>query len=286
MLHLATVMRIRYVSAWEKHFNLMKVHILVLFMLVSLVGFGQSDQASRFYVYWGWNGSAYTKSDISFEGELYNFTLHNAAADDRPTSFTLDNYFNPEKFSTPQFNVRLGYFISDKYDISIGLDHMKYVLNQGQDVSITGQISETNFLYGGTYDNDIITVRRSFVKYEHTDGLNYINVELRRRDFIGRWKTFELYVSEGLGLGMVMPRTDAAVLNRQRHDAYHLSGYGINLVSALRVHFLKHFFVMPELKGGFINLPDVRISPDKNEKANQHFFFTQWNVVFGATINI
>lgn len=37
-----------------------------------------------------------------------------------------------------QTNFRLGYFISDDYNISIGVDHMIYVMVQSQSVRITG----------------------------------------------------------------------------------------------------------------------------------------------------
>ena len=42
------------------------------------------------YSYWGWNWSWYSKSDIHFTGDNYDFTIHNAAAQDRQTEFTLD----------------------------------------------------------------------------------------------------------------------------------------------------------------------------------------------------
>ncbi len=38
-----------------------------------------------FYVYWGWNRSLYTNSDISFQGPNYDFTLEKVAAADRPS---------------------------------------------------------------------------------------------------------------------------------------------------------------------------------------------------------
>ena len=46
----------------------------------------------------------------------------------------------------------------------------------------TVNISET--IYDGNYDNDKIVLAGDFLKLEHTDGLNYINVGLRRADRI------------------------------------------------------------------------------------------------------
>ena len=55
----------------------MKKYISVMF-LVALVAttFGQGkNNKGKFYVYWGWNHAQYTKSDIQFKGDGYDFTL-------------------------------------------------------------------------------------------------------------------------------------------------------------------------------------------------------------------
>ena len=37
-------------------------------------------------------------------------------------------------------------------------------------------------------------------------------------------------------------------------------------------------------KGGFIDMPDILTSTDKSDRASQHFFFNQLNIVFGITL--
>jgi hypothetical protein len=64
-------------------------------------------------------------------------------ASDRPYSFSLDNYFNPKNISISQYCFRLGYFITDRIQLSFGVDHMKYAVDQGQWTNITGEIKKS-----------------------------------------------------------------------------------------------------------------------------------------------
>ena len=100
---------------------------------------GKKDQFHRkgsFYFYWGWNKSAYTKSDITFTGNDYNFTLYDVVADDRQSPLSANIYLNPANITIPQYNMRIGYFFNDKYNISFGVDHMKYVMRSNQDPNL------------------------------------------------------------------------------------------------------------------------------------------------------
>jgi hypothetical protein len=90
-------------------------------------------------MYWGWNRSWYTDSDINFSGKNYDFTLMNVQAKDRQTDFAIDPYFNPVKFTIPQYNFRIGYQLNKNLDFSFGIDHMKYVVEQNQQSIINGK---------------------------------------------------------------------------------------------------------------------------------------------------
>ncbi|MFK7907608.1 MAG: hypothetical protein AB8B69_20895 [Chitinophagales bacterium] len=243
-----------------------------------------SHRKGDFYLYWGWNWSWYNKSDIRFEGENYDFTLEKVRAKDRQSTFDWGTYFNPSTATIPQYNVRIGYFISDKYNISIGTDHMKYVAQQGQTVKITGSIAGTDTEYDGVYANEDITIQEGFLQYEHTDGLNYPNIELRRLDELVRFNKISINLIEGFGVGVLLPRTNATLLNNQRYDEFHLSGYGMGAVLGVNVSVGKAFFFQSEWKGGFINMSDIRTTNSELDKASQKIFFSQLNIIFGATL--
>lgn len=236
----------------------------------------------KYYFYWGWNRARYTTSNIRFSSGSYDFTLKNVVAKDRQTPFDFKTYFNPVTLTIPQYNLRLGYFIKDKYSISIGTDHMKYVVQANQIVKISGNIKDSGTKYDGNYTENDIAITGDFLKFEHTDGLNYANIDYRRHDQITNYKNIKLNLSEGIGLGILLPRTDATLLNKERHDAFHLSGFGVSSVVAANIEFWQVLFIQSEFKAGYINMPDIRTTSSDADKASQQFFFTQFNVLFGV----
>ena len=263
--------------------------IFVLSVLTSHLCLAQTDKLHKkgdFFFYWGWNRSAYTNSDIHFSGDDYRFTLDNVKAQDRQSNFGLYNYFHPLRITIPQFNARVGYFITDCYSLSFGVDHMKYVVDNLQSVHISGDIENTLTHYDGYYQAFPIELKDGFLHFEHTDGLNYINCELRKTD---KWKerdVFTLSIEKGVGLGVMLPKTNVTLLNKPRHDDFHLSGYGISAVFALQLNIKNNYFIQTEAKSGFINMPDIRTTNNLADRASQHFFFIQANLVFGYRFNV
>ncbi len=241
---------------------------------------------SNFYIGWGWNRSWYSKSDITFEGNGYDFVLQNVESKDRQSKFRFDRYLYPANMSIPQYNLRIGYFINKKYDISIGVDHMKYVMVQDQTVKIDGQIANSGTSYDKSYSNENIVLAKDFLKFEHTDGLNYLNAAIRKTEPFYSYKAIDLQHILGIEAGAMMPRTDATLLNHPRHDAWHLAGYGISAVQGINITFWKHLFIQAEIKEGFTSLPDIRTTSEKGDKASQHFFFFQYNWWIGGKVRI
>lgn len=240
----------------------------------------------KFYVYWGWNRAAYSKSDIHFTGDNYDFTLYDVKAQDRPTTFGI-SYFKPAKMTIPQYNFRLGYFFHDNWNISFGIDHMKYVMNQNQKVNITGMINEEGSPFNGQYDNEPVILTEDFLTFEHTDGLNYANIEIRRFDnlaHLGLTKSgsgIDFNITEGLGAGVLYPKTNTKLLGKERYDEFHLAGFGTGAMVGLNITFFDLFFIQNELKAGYINMNDIRTTASKSDKAKQNFWYAQQNLVFG-----
>lgn len=245
----------------------------------------------NFFFYWGWNHSNYSRSDIHFHGSNYDFTLYDVVARDRQSPFNAKLYFNPSTITIPQYNFRIGYFIKDHYQISLGADHMKYVMQNYlnktyQTVLIDGYISETQTCFDGQYQKDTISLTENFLLFEHTDGLNYENIEFRRFDVIFGRKYFSVALNEGLGVGMLIPKTNTTLLNNERYDEFHIAGYGASIVAALNLSFFKYFFIQSEWKGGFIHMPDIRTTKNKSDRAEQSFWFSQYNIVFGVNFRL
>ncbi|WJS92978.1 hypothetical protein NYQ10_12860 [Flavobacterium johnsoniae] len=301
----------------------MKTKILFfLLTCVSLNTFAQEEipvqkyaahNKGKFFVMWGGNRESYSKSDVNFRGKDYNFTVENMAAHDKPKGWHVD-YINPANMTIPQTNLRLGYFFSDHYSVTIGVDHMKYVMSQNQIANVNGTINlpanDPGSIYNGEYNNRPVDMSQggakeggydngeipangpAFLMYEHTDGLNYINTEVARFDDISKWfglpniDKVQINLTEGLGAGILYPKTNTTLLGKERHDDFHVSGYGVSAKAGLNITFFKHFYVQGELKGGYINMPDIKTTTSNEDKASQHFTYFQRIIAVGGIFRI
>jgi hypothetical protein len=249
----------------------------------------------KFFFFWGGNRDVYAKSDIHFTGKDYDFTIQDAVAGDKPKGWHID-YLNPARMTIPQTNFRMGYYISDKYNISIGVDHMKYVVTQNQTFNVNGTInlpiSEVGSQFNGIYNNTPTVMTDDFLKFEHTDGLNYVHAEISRTDDISKWFSlpntdkFQINFTEGLGTGIIYPRTDSSLLGKPRHDDYHISGIGFSGKAGLNFTFYKHFFIQTELKGGYLNMYDIKTTFSNDDKATQEILFFEKTIAFGGIFKI
>ena len=251
-----------------------------------------SKNKGKFYVFWGGNRESYSKSDIRFKGADYDFTIYNVSAHDKPKGYHID-YVNPARMTIPQTNLRIGYFINDHYNISIGLDHMKYVMYNDRRVDYSGYYPEEgNNTFGETISDDELLLTEDFLLFEHTDGLNYVNTEIARVDdisgLIGLPNTdkFQINLTEGIGGGFLYPKTNTTLLGKDRYDEFHISGYGLSAKVGLNFTFFKYFFIQTELKGGYIEMNDIRTTKDKADSAEQNFWFLQRIITVGGIFRL
>ena len=238
------------------------------------------------YLYWGYNRIAYSKSDIHFTGPDYDFTLLQVEAFDKAADFAIDPYLTATGWTFPQYNYRIGYFINDRWAISGGMDHMKYVMVKNQPSTINGEINTTDTEFNGVYDNEPIILTEEFLTFEHTDGLNYANIETEYFRNIYKFSekhSFNAY--GGGGVGLLIPKSNVQLMGYERNDVFHLAGFGLDLKAGANLTLWKYFFLQTELKVGYINMGDILTRPnDVPDRASQQFMFSQWNFVFGGYI--
>ncbi|MFI5139855.1 MAG: hypothetical protein ACHQIM_18680 [Sphingobacteriales bacterium] len=262
----------------------------------------------KFFISWGYNRAAFSHSNMNFRGNGYNFNINDIRATDDPTRFS-SVYVNPTGFTVPQFNYRVGYFLDDKTFVSIGSDHMKYTMSK-QTTHLTGYINSG--VNKGTYNNTEVVVGEDaevgnsgpsiidklpggFVtNFEHCDGLNDFNAEIGRLEqlWISRNHRHAFAVLGSVGLGMVIPDTDADVLGQPpKHDmeknkkAYHLAGYSVSATMGFQFDFFNHLFLQARVKAGYMNLPDINTTTEGG-KASQHFCFLEPIVALGYSFHL
>lgn len=272
----------------------------ILFACISINTFAQEQikapekytatNKGKFFVSWGGNRESFSESDITFRGDDYHFTLYDVVAHDKPKGYHID-YINPSRMTIPQTNFRIGYFVNNHYSIALSLDHMKYVMYQDRAVTINGYYPNPGS-YGEVLPDDKIILTEDFLTFEHTDGLNYINTEFSRYDDISslfkinNTDKIQINLTEGISGGILYPKTNTKLLGKDRHDDFHVSGFGAAIKAGLNITFFKHFYLQTELKTGYINMQDIRTTKNPPDKASQDFFFFQRIIQLGGIFRI
>jgi len=245
----------------------------------------QVSKKGSVFLYWGYNRSGYTTSDIQFTGPGYDFTLNGVQAHDRPTEITLENYAKPANITIPQYVYRFGYYLTDRWSISVGMDHMKYVLGANQLATIEGFVDQPGNVFNGDYNGEEIALSSDFLQFEHTDGLNYASLGADYYYPIYRSPQGDLGVHAlaGAGLGLLIPKSNVTLMGGERNDEFHVAGWGLSVNLGAQLDFYKYFFFRTQLKGGYMSMQDILTRPGSvPDRAHQSFGFVMWDFALGG----
>jgi hypothetical protein len=266
----------------------MKCLIFIGAVLLSIGIVAQEPvRKGNFYGLWGYNRSVYAPSDIHFKGDDYNFIVYDAKAVDFPSEFNPGVYFGLFSFTIPQYNYRIGYFVSNHLSVSIGLDHMKYVLVQGQNVLIDGSIGSAHQTHAGTYNDVEVPLDNTLLSLEHTDGFNYASIELDKHWLVWEHSNKKHLVDWfcGFGLGLMIPRSDVTVLGEAAANEFHIAGEALAVQTGFKATVFKHIFISGTGKAGISRLHDI-LTTQSRAKAQQNIGWLQgfWQVGFVGKI--
>lgn len=271
-------------------YRLCLIGILLCF---SISSFGQEQKKQKskkksFYIFWGYNRSYYSKTNLHFNGPNYDFTLYNLKAKDRPSKIGLV-YINAETITVPQYNFRLGYFLSDRISISLGIDHMKYVVTPNQEAIISGIItSNASTTYAGTYLNQSIYLDKDLLEFEHTDGFNLVTLDLEYLQPVKSFKNTKISTFWNFGIGgiWVATKTDVKVLQDGLDNDFHIAGYSLVGKTGPRIEYNNRFFILGEIKGGYATLPSVLVKNSAPELGDHNLSFLEFYIAIGFNFKI
>lgn len=272
-----------------QHYNT-SMNKFILFIIIALSAINNSAVAQdeicdcpnlskkgkgSFYFAWGYNKDWYSKSDIHLKNttgeynpvtgknDYYDFTIYDVEAVDRPDFKKILK----TDLTIPQYVYRLGYFFNDKRDlgIEINFDHAKYVMIDNQTRHVKGNI------HGRMIDKDTL-VDPNFLKFEHTDGANFLmlNMMKRQRLFVTTNKKLWFSAIVKAGAGIVIPRTDITLFGQRSNNPFHVAGYVTGIETGLRIDAFKHLYLEYTGKGVFANYTNVL--GVGSGKVNHHFF--------------
>jgi hypothetical protein len=238
------------------------------------------SRSGKFYVETGFNWSWYSKSDILFRGTGYDFTLKDVQADDEPVKGSL------------QYNFHLGYHISDKYSVFLGLDHMKYVIEVPQEVKINGFINPSvstpaipTGQYAGVYNDETITVNPDFLTLEYTDGFNYLKLGVQRQDdiWVSPKGTSVLTLATGLAGGVIAPRADVRLFTVGDNNKLNVAGWAASANAGLKFYCNRWLYLQGSMEAGYSKLYKVYTTGRNNvDKASHHLGFYQYYGLVGV----
>jgi len=241
-----------------------------------------TGHAGRWFFLWGYNRDFYQNSDISLHGTnpttgaAYDYTLHDVNAHDEQSNPQLQFLF-PD-ITIPETNERIGYYLDETHRINFGVDHMKYVVTQGQTVPVSGTNITCTICTSGTQ-----TITPAYMEYEHTDGLNYVSLGYEVLYPFWENHNFKLSVVQGPDVGFVYPKTNVTMAGAGalRHDDFNVAGYGAAYKVGLIADIGVNWFLQFDVKEGILNMPWIRIDNNPNDGASQKIQFFEAIMALG-----
>ncbi len=239
----------------------------------------------RIYLYWGYNRESFSHSDIHIHGKGFDFNIYDVSAHDKPSPFTFNTYFGASSLTVPQYNFRLGVFIKHNLHLSVGIDHMKYVMTQNQTVKMVGYVdSLASTIFGGRYNGPTV-MNPDFFTLQHTNGLNAVSLDLGWLLPIFHTRKDILHIGWNVGIGGVfmVTRTQVHWMGVWYPNNFHLSGVTGALNTGPRIELWKCFFVSAELKGGYVYLPWAPFIGNDQSGVEHHFTYLEYYIVAGLS---
>ncbi len=223
------------------------------------------------YFAWGYNRDWYSASTIHFKNtttDNYDFTFIDAKAHDSPS---MERYWQLDRLTIPQYDMSIGYMFNDKNDLGIELswNHLKYVVTDNQVIHVRGQIR------GHYIDKDTL-VTPDFVHLQHTNGNNYLMINLVKRHKLWTSRNFELSAIGKVGAGPLISYTISTILGSVDNGHFHYHGWVTGTSVGLRFNIYRYFFIQSDIQGAFANYTNTELGADRQGLATHHFTSLQW----------
>ena len=231
------------------------------------------------YFSWGYNRDWYTRSTIRFHNNTtdnYDFTFHDAKAHDHPS---MSDFWKITNLTVPQYDATVGYMFNDKHDLGIEINwnHLKYVVDDNQLMHVTGQIR------GRQVDVDTV-VTPDFVHLQHTNGNNYLMVNLVKRWHLLASRHVGLSAITKVGGGPMISYTIATIFNSHSEGPFRYEGWVAGTSAGLRLEFLRYLFLQSDIQGAYARYTNSTIGRDREGYVTHHFGSAQLTYALGFNI--
>jgi hypothetical protein len=233
------------------------------------------------YVNWSYNRDWYTKSDIHFKNDKsddYNFTFHDAVAHDHPS---MSDFWKLSNLTVPQYDLTVGYMFHDKNDLGIEVswNHLKYVVDDNQTMRVSGEIR------GFKFDRDTL-VTPDFVHLQHTNGNNYLMVNLVKRHSLTAGRHIALSAVGKVGGGPMISYTISSIFTSHAEGPFHYEGWVAGASAGLRLELYHYFFLNTDFQGAYARYTNSYIGADRLGRVTHNFGSGQLIYGFGFNVPI
>ena len=173
----------------------------------------------------------------------------------------------------------MGYLFHDKHDLGIEVswNHFKYVVNDNQVIRVRGQIR------GRFIDKDTL-VTPDFVHLQHTNGNNYLMVNLVKRHTLLERRYLKLSAIGKVGAGPMISYTISTVLGNHHECPFHCHGPVVGTSLGLKADILRYFFLQTDLQGAVANYTNTYLGDDRQGRATHVFGSLQAIWAFGFNV--
>ncbi|WP_240047284.1 hypothetical protein [Hymenobacter nivis] len=231
------------------------------------------------YFSWGYNRDWYSRSDIRFQNQKtdnYDFTFVNAHASDHPS---MSDFWKFKSLTIPQYDATLGYMFNDRHDLGIEVswNHLKYVVDDNQIIHVRGNIR-------GRYIDKDTLVTPDFVHLQHTNGNNYLMVNLVKRQKLIVGKHLQLSAIGKIGGGPMISYTISTIFGSHQEGPFHYHGWVVGTSAGLKFDIYKYFFLQGDVQGAFADYTNTWIGADKVGRVTHVFTSAQAIYSFGFNV--
>lgn len=240
---------------------------------------GKKPLFQNIYFAWGYNRDWHTNSDVKFTTPDGTFTIHDTKSNDRPSPFSMEDYFKPSHLSIPQYNMELGLMFNDKWGIEFKQDHMKMVFDNTRPYEITGDYNHQVVIDNPNPTNEwdqqipvdfsIVKAKKdaTWLRWEHSDGYNYVSAGAVYNQNLYKTKNekFKIDGRFGAGAGLMIPKTDVSIHQDKqwnyigKNNKFHVAGGGVHAEAKLRFTFWNTIFLQAATRGTYIKVKDALV---------------------------
>ena len=270
----------------------MKYKLIFFSILIFSSGFTYAQRKTKLntnnkgtlFGYVGYNRSAYSASDVQFSSTNYDFTVGDMMFSDNEEQVGMGNYF---KSSSPQFNVHLGFFVANKWAVTLGMDRLNYFSKASQNVTLDGAFSpDAHSDFSGSYQNEEVLLNRNQLYIQQNGGVNYVRVGLLRVDqfYKSRKAEFAFNTIVGIGVGALFSGLDYTFDNQTVQNVSSLSGFGVSGHLGLRFDFFQHVFLQTSLSAGLLNQGNIQMTTNSTTTASHKMGYLSPEISIGFNI--